>query len=159
MARDVRERLAEKVCAVVGGEEEDEEEEDALLGLDEDPPFLELLRACAVGPTAGSEWPASGPFAAGEEDGGGDGFLLLPAIPCGPCIYRHMGGGWYVDGLIHADGNSSRACSLPKMGPPFAANAKSEVKALLRSGEPSLKTMHRPDGRRIFGKIACKGQR
>lgn len=78
MARDVRARLAEKACAVVE-EDEDEDEEDALLGLDEDPPFLELLRACAVGPTAGSEWPGSGPVvvAGGDNDGDGDGSFRL----------------------------------------------------------------------------------
>ena len=77
MTRDVRERLAEKASAVV---EEDEDEEDALLGLDEDPPFLELLRACAVGPMAGSEWPGSGPFvlAGDDSDGGDGGFRLHP---------------------------------------------------------------------------------
>jgi hypothetical protein len=62
MARDIEQRL---LAADAGGDEydnddEEEEEEDALLGLEEDPPFLELLRACAMGPTAGSEWPASG---------------------------------------------------------------------------------------------------
>lgn len=73
MAADVERRLAE---AEMQQSEEAEEEEDALLALHEDPPFLGLLRACVMGPTAGSDWPASGAVAVEEERDGSGGFRL-----------------------------------------------------------------------------------